>query len=242
MGAELGYVQMQRLPVEELVVRHSDLVRRIAYHLMARLPSSVEVGDLIQSGMIGLIEAARNYLPARAANFETYAGIRIRGAMLDELRKSDWTPRSVHRKYREVCDAIRQVEAETGADAEDAVVAKRLGMALDEYHAILADAASCRVLSLSASGADDDDPLDVVDEAMPTPEASTEDLGMRTALASAIERLPEREKMVMSLYYERELNLKEIGEVLNVSESRVCQIHGQALIRLRARLRDWRSA
>lgn len=242
MGAELGYVQMQRLPVEELVVRHSDLVRRIAYHLMARLPSSVEVGDLIQSGMIGLIEAARNYSPARAANFETYAGIRIRGAMLDELRKSDWTPRSVHRKYREVCDAIRQVEAETGADAEDAVVAKRLGMALDEYHAILADAASCRVLSLSASGADDDDPLDVVDEAMPTPEASTEDLGMRTALASAIERLPEREKMVMSLYYERELNLKEIGEVLNVSESRVCQIHGQALIRLRARLRDWRSA
>lgn len=242
MGAELGYVQMQRLPVEELVVRHSALVRRIAYHLMARLPSSVEVGDLIQSGMIGLIEAARNYSPARAANFETYAGIRIRGAMLDELRKSDWTPRSVHRKYREVCDAIRQVEAETGADAEDAVVAKRLGMALDEYHAILADAASCRVLSLSASGADDDDPLDVVDEAMPSPEASTEDLGMRTALASAIERLPEREKMVMSLYYERELNLKEIGEVLNVSESRVCQIHGQALIRLRARLRDWRSA
>lgn len=241
MGAELGYVQMQRLPVEELVLRHSALVRRIAYHLMARLPSSVEVGDLIQSGMVGLIEAARNYSPARAANFETYAGIRIRGAMLDELRKSDWTPRSVHRRYREVCEAIRQIEAETGVDAEDAAVARRLGMTLDEYYAILADAASCRVLSLSAGDADDE-PLDVVDEVTLSPEASTVDSGMRAALASAIERLPEREKMVMSLYYERELNLKEIGEVLNVSESRVCQIHGQALIRLRARLRDWRSS
>src|SRR3546814_5268062 len=105
---------------------HSVLGRRIAYHLMARLPASVEVGDLIQSGMVGLIEAARNYSPARTANLETYAGIRIRGAMLDELRKSDWTPRSVHRKFREVCEAIRQIEAETGNDAEDADVAQRL--------------------------------------------------------------------------------------------------------------------
>jgi len=241
MSADAGYLQVQRLPVEQLVADHSTLVRRIAYHLMARLPASVEVGDLIQSGMIGLIEAARNYAPARAANFETYAGIRIRGAMLDELRKSDWTPRSVHRKFREVCDAIRQIEAETGGDADEAAVARRLNISLDEYHAVLADAASCRVLSLSGASDEESEGIDVADENDAGPAGALESGLMREALIAAIGHLPEREQLVMSLYYERELNLKEIGEVLGVSESRVCQIHAQALVRLRSRLRDWRT-
>lgn len=240
MNARIGYLEIQRLPIDRLVAEHSGLVRRIAYHLVARLPRSVDVGDLIQAGMIGLIEAARNYSPARATSFEGYAGIRIRGAMLDELRKTDWTPRSVHRKFREVCEAIRAVEAETGRDAGESEVARRLGIGLDDYHQVLVDAAGCRVLSLSGSPEDGEEPIDVADAAASGPAPSLESERMREALVAAIENLPEREKLVMSLYYEQELNLKEIGQVIGVSESRVCQIHGQALVRLRSRLRDWR--
>jgi RNA polymerase sigma factor for flagellar operon FliA len=217
------------------------LVRRIAYHLMGRLPASVDVGDLIQSGMIGLLEASRNFAQNRGASFETYAGIRIRGAMLDELRRTDWTPRSVHRKAREVAEVIRQIETETGAEASDAEVIRRLGISADEYHQVLADAACVRLLSLT--GSDDGDEggvMDVADEGSLGPSENIEREGMREDLAEAISGLPEREQLVMSLYYEQELNLKEIGAVLGVSESRVCQIHGQAVLRLRARLSGWR--
>jgi RNA polymerase sigma factor for flagellar operon FliA len=240
MNASAEYLQVQRIPDEELVRAHTPLVRRIAYHLMARLPPSVDVHDLIQSGMIGLLEAARNYTPARAASFETFAGIRIRGAMLDELRRSDWTPRSVHRKVREVAETMRQVENETGGDADSAEVMRRLGLDSSEYNQILADAASSRILSLSSPDAGDD-ALDVPDTANRGPAQDLEENGLREALAAAIAELPEREQLVMSLYYDEELNLKEIGEVLGVSESRVCQIHGQAVVRLRARMEGWRA-
>jgi len=240
MNASAEYLQVQRIPDEELVRAHTPLVRRIAYHLMARLPPSVDVHDLIQSGMIGLLEAARNYTPARAASFETFAGIRIRGAMLDELRRSDWTPRSVHRKVREVSETMRQVENETGGDADSAEVMRRLGLDSNEYNQILADAASSRILSLSNPDTGDD-ALDVPDTASAGPAQDLEENGLREALAAAIAQLPEREQLVMSLYYDEELNLKEIGEVLGVSESRVCQIHGQAVVRLRARMEGWRA-
>jgi RNA polymerase sigma factor for flagellar operon FliA len=223
------------------VRRHAPLVRRIAYHLMGRLPSSVDVSDLIQSGMIGLLEAAKNFATDRGASFETYAGIRIRGAMLDELRRTDWTPRSVHRKAREVAEVIRQIETETGAEASDAEVIRRLGISADEYHQVLADAACVRLLSLTAADdGEESSVMDVADEATLEPSQGIERDGMREALSEAIGKLPEREQLVMSLYYEQELNLKEIGVVLGVSESRVCQIHGQAVLRLRARLKDWR--
>jgi RNA polymerase sigma factor for flagellar operon FliA len=241
MNASAEYLQVQRIPDEELVRAHTPLVRRIAYHLMARLPPSVDVHDLIQSGMIGLLEAARNYTPARAASFETFAGIRIRGAMLDELRRSDWTPRSVHRKVREVAETMRQLENETGGDADSAEVMRRLGLDSSEYNQILADAASSRILSLSSPDAGDD-ALDVPDTANRGPAQDLEENGLREALAAAIAELPERERLVMSLYYDEELNLKEIGEVLGVSESRVCQIHGQAVVRLRARMEGWRAS
>lgn len=240
MNASAEYLQVQRIPDEELVRAHTPLVRRIAYHLMARLPPSVDVHDLIQSGMIGLLEAARNYTPARAASFETFAGIRIRGAMLDELRRSDWTPRSVHRKVRELAETMRQVENETGGDADSAEVMRRLGLDSNGYNQILADAASSRILSLSSPDAGDE-ALDVADTASPGPAQDLEENGLREALAGAIAELPEREQLVMSLYYDEELNLKEIGEVLGVSESRVCQIHGQAVVRLRARMEGWRA-
>ena len=221
---------------DQLVTRHAELVKRIAYHMAGRLPPSVEVGDLIQAGMLGLLEAAANFTANRGASFETFAGIRIRGAMIDALRKLDWAPRSVHRKARAVAAAIREVERETGRDARDTEVAQRMGCPLDEYYSIVQDAASCRLSSLSDMTNDSEPAL----EADPFRETAAE--GFRGALAQAIETLPEREKLVMSLYYSDELNLKEIGAVLKVTESRVCQLHGQALSRLRARLADWKDA
>lgn len=218
-----------------LVTRHAELVKRIAYHLAGRLPPSVEVADLIQAGMLGLLEAATHYTANRGASFETYAGIRIRGAMIDALRKLDWAPRSVHRKARAVAAAVRDIEKETGRDARDIEIAERLGMSMDDYHAIVQDAASCRLTTL-----DDATAAAAPDMADPFRELADDDF--RGALAQAIENLPEREKLVMSLYYGDELNLKEIGAVLKVTESRVCQLHGQALVRLKARLAQWRDA
>lgn len=239
MNASAEYLQVQRIPDEELVRAHTPLVRRIAYHLMARLPPSVDVHDLIQAGMIGLLEAARSYSPSREASFETFAGIRIRGAMLDELRRSDWTPRSVHRKVREVAETMRQVEHETGSNADGPEIMRRLGIDSNEYNQILADAASSRILSLS-SPETGDAAMEIADTASRGPPEGLVEDGLREALAKALEQLPEREKLVMSLYYDEELNLKEIGAVLGVSESRVCQIHGQAVIRLRAHMAGWR--
>ena len=225
---------------DALVMRHAELVKRIAYHLAGRLPASVEVSDLIQAGMLGLLEAATNYTADRGASFETYAGIRIRGAMLDALRKLDWAPRSVHRKARAAAAAVREIEAEFGREARDSEIAEKMGVSLEEYHKIAQDAASCRIASLDDSNGDDDSLLGRVEDETADPFADATDEGFRAALTRAIRELPERERLVMSLYYDDELNLKEIGAVLKVTESRVCQLHGQALVRLKARLADWR--
>ncbi|HEY1283881.1 MAG TPA: RNA polymerase sigma factor FliA [Steroidobacteraceae bacterium] len=222
---------------DALVTRHAELVKRIAYHLAGRLPPSVDVADLIQAGMLGLLEAASNYAANRGASFETYAGIRIRGAMIDALRKLDWAPRSVHRKARAVAAAMREIEKETGRDARDQEIAQKLGIGMEEYHAIVQDAASCRLASLDDAAATAIAPDDAAD---PFREVAEE--GFRVALAQAIDTLPERERLVMSLYYSDGLNLKEIGAVLKVTESRVCQLHGQALVRLKARLAQWRES
>ena len=219
---------------ERLIEENLELVKRIAYHLLARLPAHTEIDDLMQSGMIGLLEAARNYDPSRGASFSTFAGFRIRGAMLDEVRRHDWTPRSVHRKQRELSAAIRELEGETGRQPNAEEVADRMGISLDEYHKILRDSAGCSLFSLN----------EAMDENKPTRQVATDDSAdpgrlcseqqFREEVVAAIGRLPEKEQMVLSLYYERDLNLKEIGAVLGVTESRVCQIHGQALARLRA--------
>lgn len=238
MNAMARYTQSTGQPkdADRLIKEHGELVRRIAYHLCARLPPSVEVDDLIQAGMIGLLEAASQFTAGRGATFETYAGIRIRGAMLDSLRRLDWTPRSVHRKARGLAEAVTAIERETGSEAEPAAVAQKLGVSLDEYHQIVQDSASSYVCS-----------LEEIEGAEPTdhqldPFREVADESFRGALAEAIDGLPEREKLMMSLYYQDELNLKEIGLVLGVTESRVCQLHGQALARLKARLADWRSS
>jgi RNA polymerase sigma factor for flagellar operon FliA len=234
-------VPVDQVPQQELVLKHADLVKRIAYHLVSRMPPNVEVDDLIQSGMIGLLDAAKHYSAAKGANFETYAGIRIRGAMLDEVRKSDWTPRSVHRNMRQMSDVVRRIENEKGQDATPTDIAAGLGVSIEEYHKLVLDAASCRLFSFDqmSSGEDESSPADHARDERPGPFDHIEDTGFRGALASAIDGLPEREKLVLSLYYDEDMNLREIGEVLEVSESRVCQIQGQALVRVRARLAEW---
>jgi RNA polymerase sigma factor for flagellar operon FliA len=237
-GIEL-YTSLQMPTTESLVLQNASLVKRIAYHLMTRLPPSVQIEDLIQAGMIGLLEAARQYNPQQGASFETYAGIRIRGAMLDELRRYDWTPRSVHRKSREVAEAIHVIEARVGRDARDAEVAEHMGISLFEYHQILQDAVNCRIFSIEELLESGDSVLEECADPMELPIERLTRSGFAEDLAEAISSLPERERLVISLYYEEELNLKEIGRVLGVSESRVCQIQSQAVLRLRARMHDW---
>jgi len=221
------------------VVQHESLVKRIAFHLMSRLPASVQADDLIQAGMIGLIEASRKFDPDQGASFETYAGIRIRGSMLDEIRRTDWTPRSVHRKARDVAEAVRKIENEKGRDARDVEVAKVMGLELNEYHKILQDATGCRIFSFEDPGTIGEDGYAPTTERPNQPLDNLQHGDFKQGLAKAIKGLPERERLVMALYYDEELNLREIGDIMGVSESRVCQIHGQALIRLRARMEDW---
>ncbi|MCG8435776.1 MAG: RNA polymerase sigma factor FliA [Gammaproteobacteria bacterium] len=221
---------------DDLILAHADLVKKIAYHLVGRLPPSVDVDDLIQAGMIGLIEATEQFEEKRGVKFETYASIRIRGAMLDELRKINWTPRSVYRNARRASEAIRQVENERGSDASDAEIAARMNVSLDEYYRILQEAQTCQLLSLDQLESNEDGVQEVVASESPDPLDDLEEQDFRQTLAEEIANLPERERLVMSLYYDEELNLKEIGLVLGVSESRVCQIHGKALLRLKSRL------
>lgn len=226
-----------------LIDQYAPLVKRIAYHLLARLPASVQVDDLMQAGMIGLLEASKKYDAGKGASFETYAGIRIRGAMLDDVRKGDWAPRSVHRNSRMVSEAIRAIEAKTGRDAKDSEVATELNLSLDEYYSILGDTAGSRLFSfddLLGDGENGEIGEDAA-SAHPEPFRDLAEERFQVALADAISKLPEREKLVLSLYYDDELNLKEIGQVLGVSESRVSQLHSQCAARLRARLSEWRA-
>jgi len=237
MNGHAMYAEVENLVESDQIIRHASLVKRIAYHLLNRLPPTVQVDDLIQAGMVGLLEAASNFNSTMGASFETFAGIRIRGAMIDEIRRSDWTPRSVHRKYREVAEAIRQIENETGEDASDVDVANLLGIGLSEYHQILIDSSSARVHSIEALEEDQENLLPSSSEHTPDQAFSGDEY--QDQLAQAIKSLPEKEQLVMSLYYDDELNFREIGEVLEVTESRICQLHGQALVRIKAKMSDW---
>jgi RNA polymerase sigma factor FliA len=219
-----------------LVQEYAPLVKRIANHLRARLPRGVELDDLVQVGLIALLDAARQYSPAKGASFETWAGIRVRGAMLDEVRATDWTPRSVYRRQRELTAAIQAVENRTGQPADARAIAAELGISLEEYFELVTAAAAHRLFSLDAESDEGEAAINELPDPATGPLAELESDEFRAALAAAIALLPEREALVMSLYYDEELNLKEIGEVLGVTESRVCQIHSQALARLRARL------
>ncbi|MEI6893420.1 MAG: RNA polymerase sigma factor FliA [Colwellia sp.] len=223
-----------------LLEQQTVLVKRIAYHLLARLPASVLVDDLIQSGMIGLFEAANNFDNTKGASFETFAGIRIRGAMLDEMRRGDWTPRSVHKNSRMISEAIKQLESTLGRDVSDVEVAEKLDISLNKYHHILSEVSSGKILDIEDLGIKED-AIKLGDDCLGNdPYSNVEHSAFKKGLSQCISALPEKEALVLSLYYDEELNLREIGQVLDVSESRVSQIHSQAMHRLKARMQSWR--
>ncbi len=238
MNGHAMYAEVENLGEKDQIVRHASLVKRIAYHLLNRLPPTVQIDDLIQAGMVGLLEAASNFDPDMGASFETFAGIRIRGSMIDEIRRSDWTPRSVHRKFRSVSEAIRRIENDTGEDAKDSDVAQALGIGLSEYHQILIDSSSSRIYSIDTMEES------MQDAAIPSSSEDTPDEAFSSGeyqrqLAESIRQLPKKEQLVMSLYYDDELNFREIGGILDVTESRICQLHGQALLRVKSRMSEW---
>lgn len=209
------------------------LVQRIAHHLSARLPASVQVEDLIQAGAIGLLEAVSNFDQRHGASFATYAGIRIRGAMMDEVRRHGWSPRSAYREARQIAEAVNRVESRLQREATAAAVAAELEVDVERYQQMLRRVTESRMLSLEVLTAERGDGWEGLESGADDPAAARARQDIERALAEAIAALPEREQLVMSLYYDEELNLREIGEVLGVTESRVSQLHGQALARLR---------
>lgn len=230
------YTAQGVLAKDQLAQRYAPLVKRIAYHMMAKLPASVEVDDLVQNGMIGLLDAMDRYEDGLGAQFETYAVQRIRGAMLDGLRENDWLPRSARREMRKVDAAIQRLEHENGRPPSESELAGALDMSLADYQKLLLEARGHQLVYLEDLGDGEGD--DFLERHGPVGEADPleqlEDAGTRRQLVAAIEALPEREKLMMALYYEQDLNLREIGEVMGVTESRVCQLHSQAISRLRA--------
>ena len=215
---------------DDLISLHLPLVKRIANHLAVKLPSHIEIDDLVQVGLIGLLKAKEDYQADSGATFSTYATIRIRGAIMDELRARDWLPRSVQKNLGRVAAALQSAEQHLGRAPTDSEVASELNVSLQEYHDLLTD------VSLARLSPDDD--VEAVAGDMEPDREVTESL-RANALANAIKELPEKEQLMMSMYYVDSLNLKEIGLVLEVSESRVSQIHGQAIARLKNKLRDW---
>jgi RNA polymerase sigma factor for flagellar operon FliA len=234
------YTSKGTIDTDAAIVQYAPLVKRIAYHLMAKLPASVQVDDVIQTGMIGLLDAINRYESSQGAQFETYAAQRIRGAMLDGLREADWLPRGLRRDLRRIEAAVSTLEQRNGRHPTENELAAALDMPLSDYQKMLQEARGHQLISLEDFKSDDDD--EYLDrhygETMPNPLEILEDKRLRTALIEAIADLPDRERTVMGLYYERELNLREIGEVLGVGESRVCQLHSQAIVRLRAKFKD----
>lgn len=221
--------------------RYSSLVRQESLRLQARLPASVELDDLMQAGVIGLLNAFDSYDPQAGSKFTTYATQRIRWALLDELRERDWVPRSVRRNARDVSAAIQRVEQRHGRTATEQEVAEEMGITLTEYQRILADSNSSQLFSL-------DELQEEMGESFEQPGEAAEyqdpfqqliNSSLRQRVVDEIKRLPEREQLLLNLYYQQELNLKEIGAVLGVGESRVSQLHSLAINRLRARLRRY---
>ncbi|WP_426211663.1 RNA polymerase sigma factor FliA [Massilia sp. TWP1-3-3] len=223
-----------------LLTEHMPLVKRLAHHMKAKLPASVEVDDLIQAGMIGLLDAISRYEETHGAQFETYAVLRIRGAMLDELRSSDWLPRSMRQNMRKIEAAMSALQQKLGHAPSESEVAKSLKLSLADYQDMLSDGGGHQLVYYEDfhDSEGNDSFLDryAVDDADPL--RSLMDGDFRQAVIDAIDALPPREKILMGLYYEEELNLKEIGAVMGVSESRVSQLHTQAVARLRATLRE----
>ena len=225
---------------QQYLTQYAPLVKRIAHHMMAKLPASVEIDDVIQSGMLGLLDAISRYEESHGAQFETYAAQRIRGAILDGLRQADWLPRSFRRDLRRIEGAIGKLEQRLSRAPAEHEVAAEMDMPLADYQRMLQDARGYQLISFEdfnhAEGGEFIEHHS--DEGGVNPLEALLDRKLRERLVKAIAGLPEREKVVMGLYYEKELNFREIGETLGVSESRICQLHSQAIARLRSQIRN----
>ncbi|HET9643152.1 MAG TPA: RNA polymerase sigma factor FliA [Burkholderiaceae bacterium] len=237
------YTAKGRLDVASMLKQYSPLVRRLAHQMIAKLPANVEVDDLIQVGMMGLSDALSRFDAAQGVQFETFATQRIRGAMLDELRGSDWMSRGNRRQQRSIEAAVHKLEQRLGRAPQESEIAKEMGMSLTEYQELLGKVRGTQLVYLEDMAGDDGDD-DYLDRHVPPDEEANplgllQDRRMREALVEAIKNLPEREQYVMSMYYEQDMNLKEIAAVLGVTESRVCQLHSQSIARLRVKLREW---
>ena len=226
-----------------LVRTYLPMVKRIAYHMMTRLPACVEVDDLVQAGLMGLLDAVDRFDDAQGAHFETYATQRVRGAMLDELREADWASRNVRRAGRQIENAIHVLQQRHKRPPSEQEIAQEMGLDARAYFELLNDARGAQLVYFEdLHEVDGDDFLErFADHQTQAPFDILASRHFKGALAQAVGFLPEREKQLMGMYYEQDMNFKEIGAVLGVSESRVCQLHGQAISRLRAKLRDWSS-
>ena len=236
------YTQKGQLESNELLKQYSSLVRRLAHQMIAKLPANVEIDDLIQVGMVGLSDALARFDVSQGVQFETFATQRIRGAMLDELRGSDWMSRGDRRHQRSIESAVHKLEQRLGRAPSESEIAREMGLQLQQYQELLGKVRGTQLVYLEDMSGDDGDE-DFLDRHMvdtdSNPLGRLSDRKMREALVSAIEQLPEREQYVMSMYYEHDMNLKEIAAVLGVTESRVCQLHSQSIARLRTRMREW---
>jgi RNA polymerase sigma factor for flagellar operon FliA len=235
MSRVSAYAESSTISADALVREYLPLVKKIALRLAAKLPAEIELDDLTQVGLMGLLKARDSWDASQGASFATYAGIRVKGAMLDEIRSHDWLPRSVQGQLRRVSEAIERVDARLGRPAQDAEVAEELGLPLTEYQQLAGQLACARMTHI-----DDSVEAEAATSEQWNPFEQLGEAGFREALAAAVNKLPDKERLMMSLYYAEDLNLKEIGAVLGVSESRVSQLHGQALARLRATLALWR--
>lgn len=225
---------------EQCIKEYAPLVKRIAHFMMLKLPNSVQVDDIIQAGMIGLLDAASRYDELRGAQFETYASQRIRGAMLDELRSADWLPRSMRSDMRKIESAISRTQQRLGKAPTESEIARELGMSLQDYQQMLQETRGAQLMYYEDfNNAEDEDFFERFEsDGKSNPLEVLKDERFRKALIAAIGNLPERERMLMGMHYEQDMNLREIGEVLGVGESRVCQLHSQAVARLRSMLKE----
>jgi RNA polymerase sigma factor FliA len=228
---------------DRLILTYAPLVKYVAGRLGSGLPAHVDEGDLVSYGLLGLIGAIERYEPDRDVKFETYAIARIKGAIIDELRAMDWVPRSVRSRAREIERAIAELEAKLGEAPTDEQIAAKVGITVEELEDSLSDIARSSIAALdelwTVSGSDGDQValIDTIEDTdAPDPQSTLSQTEIKEAIADAIARLPEREKLVVTLYYYEELTLREIGEVLGVTESRVSQLHTKAILRLKARL------
>ncbi len=242
----MGKASAQRLQdlgrdEEESILEHLPLVKWIAYRLAVRLPYNLEVQDLISAGTLGLLQAMRDFDPSRKNRFQTYASIRIRGAMLDAIREQDWTPRSFRDRYKKYVHSIQELSRRLGRPPEDDEIRVELGLSDDQYQDFLVKARPLSFLSLEdlhlSPKAVEEMAGKVSRDKRNDPGLAAEFGEVRDMLADAIDSLPEREARIIQLYYFEELNLKEIGKVLGIGESRVCQLQAQALMRLKGKLR-----